>query len=76
MRPRKRTVTTLFVTSTHNPVLFFSNLGRVYRKKAWRFRGRPTKGRPMGTSFRWRKARPFPPCFRCRRMSPSGAACT
>jgi DNA gyrase subunit A len=27
-------VTTLFVTSTHNPVLFFSNLGRVYRLKA------------------------------------------
>ena len=24
-------VTNLFVTSTHNPVLFFSNLGRVYR---------------------------------------------
>ncbi len=29
-------VTTLFVTSTHNPVLFFSNLGRVYRMKVWR----------------------------------------
>jgi DNA gyrase subunit A len=42
-------VTTLFVTSTHNPVLFFSNLGRVYRKKVWRLpEGGPnTKGRPM-----------------------------
>ncbi len=42
-------VTTLFVTSTHNPVLFFSNLGRVYRMKAWRLpEGGPnTKGRPM-----------------------------
>ncbi|MFL6730675.1 MAG: DNA topoisomerase (ATP-hydrolyzing), partial [Sphingomicrobium sp.] len=29
-------VTNLFVTSTHNPVLFFSNLGRVYRMKVWR----------------------------------------
>src|SRR5207253_9258761 len=26
-------VTTVFITSTHNPVLFFSNLGRVYRMK-------------------------------------------
>ena len=42
-------VTNLFVTSTHNPVLFFSNLGRVYRLKVWRLpEGGPnTKGRPM-----------------------------
>src|SRR5438045_8500804 len=42
-------VTTLFVTSTHNPVLFFSNLGRVYRMKVWRLpEGGPNnKGRPM-----------------------------
>jgi DNA gyrase subunit A len=42
-------VTSLFVTSTHNPVLFFSNLGRVYRMKVWRLpEGGPnTKGRPM-----------------------------
>ncbi|GAA4718479.1 DNA gyrase subunit A [Sphingomonas lutea] len=42
-------ITNLFVTSTHNPVLFFSNLGRVYRKKVWRLpEGGPTaKGRPM-----------------------------
>lgn len=42
-------VTELFVTSTHNPVLFFSNLGRVYRKKVWRLpEGGPTaRGRPM-----------------------------
>ncbi len=42
-------VTNLFVTSTYNPVLFFSNLGRVYRKKVWRLpEGGPnTKGRPM-----------------------------
>jgi DNA gyrase subunit A len=42
-------VTTLFVTSTHNPVLFFSNFGRVYRMKVWKLpEGGPnTKGRPM-----------------------------
>ena len=42
-------VTELFVTSTHNPVLFFSNLGRVYRMKVWRLpEGGPNaKGRPM-----------------------------
>ena len=42
-------VTNLFVTSTHNPVLFFSNIGRVYRLKVWRLpEGGPnTKGRPM-----------------------------
>jgi DNA gyrase subunit A len=42
-------VTTLFVTCTHNPVLFFSNLGRVYRMKVWKLpEGGPnTKGRPM-----------------------------
>jgi len=42
-------VTELFVTSTHNPVLFFSNTGRVYRMKVWKLpEGGPTaKGRPM-----------------------------
>src|SRR4051812_25506077 len=42
-------VTNLFVTSTHNPVLFFSNLGRVYRMKVWKLpEGGPnTRGRPM-----------------------------
>ncbi|MGZ2411312.1 DNA gyrase subunit A [Sphingomonas sp. F9_3S_D5_B_2] len=42
-------VTTLFVTSTHNPVLFFSTFGRVYRMKVWKLpEGGPnTRGRPM-----------------------------
>ncbi len=42
-------VTELFVTSTHNPVLFFSNIGRVYRMKVWKLpEGGPTaKGRPF-----------------------------
>lgn len=42
-------VVELFVTSTHNPVLFFTNLGRVYRMKVWKLPegGPQTKGRPM-----------------------------
>ena len=42
-------VTDLFVTSTHNPVLFFTSAGKVYRKKVWRLpEGGPNaKGRPM-----------------------------
>src|SRR5207244_306962 len=42
-------VTTVFITSTHNPVLFCSNLGRVYRMKVWKLpEGGPnTRGRPM-----------------------------
>jgi DNA gyrase subunit A len=42
-------VTGLFVTSTHNPVLFFSTAGKVYRLKVWRLpEGAPqARGRPM-----------------------------
>src|SRR3546814_20091546 len=32
-------VTNLFVTSTHTPVLLFSNHGKVYRMKVWRLTG-------------------------------------
>ncbi len=42
-------ITELFVTSTHTPVLFFSTMGKVYRKKVWRLPegGPATRGRPM-----------------------------
>jgi DNA gyrase subunit A len=42
-------VTEMFVTSTHNPVLFFSTHGKVYRMKVWRLPegGPATRGRPM-----------------------------
>ncbi|WP_411197640.1 DNA gyrase subunit A [Sphingomonas sp. C3-2] len=42
-------VTELFVTSTHTPVLFFSNHGKVYRMKVWRLPegGPATRGRPL-----------------------------
>ncbi|MCW3836869.1 DNA gyrase subunit A [Sphingomonas canadensis] len=42
-------ITNLFVTSTHTPVLFFSNAGKVYRMKVWRLPegGPATRGRPM-----------------------------
>lgn len=42
-------VQTMFVTSTHNPVLFFSTAGKVYRLKVWRLPegGPATRGRPI-----------------------------
>ena len=42
-------VVEMFVTSTHNPVLFFTNTGRVYRMKVWKLPegGPQTRGRPM-----------------------------
>ncbi|MBC7158432.1 MAG: DNA gyrase subunit A, partial [Porphyrobacter sp.] len=42
-------VMTMFVTSTHNPVLFFSTAGKVYRLKVWRLPegGPATRGRPI-----------------------------
>jgi DNA gyrase subunit A len=50
-------VTELFVTSTHNPVLFFSNLGRVYRMKVWRLPegGRPPRAGRWSICCRWRR---------------------
>ncbi|WP_309751672.1 DNA gyrase subunit A [Novosphingobium sp.] len=42
-------VTSMFVTSTHNPVLFFSTAGKVYRLKVWKLPegGPTTRGRPI-----------------------------
>ncbi|NLR69982.1 DNA gyrase subunit A [Novosphingobium sp. ERN07] len=42
-------VGTMFVTSTHTPVLFFSTAGKVYRLKVWRLPegGPTTRGRPV-----------------------------
>ncbi len=42
-------VATMFVTSTHTPVLFFSTAGKVYRLKVWRLPegGPATRGRPI-----------------------------
>lgn len=42
-------VTTMFVTSTHTPVLFFSTAGKVYRLKVYRLPegGPTTRGRPI-----------------------------
>ena len=39
----------MFVTSTHNPVLFFSTAGKVYRIKVWKLPegGPTTRGRPI-----------------------------
>ncbi len=42
-------ISSLFVTSTHNPVLFFSTSGKVYRLKVWKLPegGPTTRGRPI-----------------------------
>ena len=42
-------ISAMFVTSTHNPVLFFSTAGKVYRLKVWRLPegGPATRGRPI-----------------------------
>ncbi len=42
-------VSMMFVTSTHNPVLFFSTAGKVYRLKVWKLPegGPTTRGRPI-----------------------------
>ncbi|WP_343808933.1 DNA gyrase subunit A [Alteraurantiacibacter aestuarii] len=42
-------ISSMFVTSTHNPVLFFSTAGKVYRLKVWKLpEGGPnTRGRPI-----------------------------
>jgi DNA gyrase subunit A len=42
-------VATMFVTSTHSPVLFFSTAGKVYRLKVWKLPegGPTTRGRPI-----------------------------
>ncbi len=42
-------ISSMFVTSTHNPVLFFSTKGKVYRLKVWRLPegGPATRGRPI-----------------------------
>lgn len=42
-------VSEMFVTSTHNPVLFFSTAGKVYRMKVWKLPegGPTTRGRPI-----------------------------
>jgi len=42
-------VTTMLVTSTHTPVLFFSTAGKVYRLKVWKLPegGPTTRGRPI-----------------------------
>jgi DNA gyrase subunit A len=42
-------ISDMFVTSTHNPVLFFSTMGKVYRLKVWKLPegGPATRGRPI-----------------------------
>jgi DNA gyrase subunit A len=71
-------VTELFVTSTHNPVLFFSNTGRVYRMKVWRLpEGGPTaKGRPMVNLLPLAEGETITTVLPLPRTRPNGAGCT
>jgi DNA gyrase subunit A len=71
-------VTELFVTSTHNPVLFFSNLGRVYRMKVWKLpEGGPTaRGRPMINLLPLAEGEVISTVLRFRRTRRSGTICT
>ncbi len=70
-------VSAMFVTSTHNPVLFFSTAGKVYRLKVWRLPegGPATRGRPIVNMLPGarRRARRSPPCCRCPRTRTAGA---
>ena len=72
-------VTELFVTSTHNPVLFFSTAGKVYRLKVWRLPegGPPPAGGRWSTCCRRSTGRDhLRPCCRCPRTRTSGARST
>ena len=49
------TVTTMFVTRTHNPVLFFTDTGRVFRMKGYQVpaAGRSSKGTNIVNLLSW-----------------------
>jgi DNA gyrase subunit A len=61
-------VATMFVTSTHTPVLFFSTAGKVYRLKVWRL---PEGGRPRAVV---RSSTCCPRSTRARRSRRAAAA--
>ena len=72
-------VTNLFVTSTHNPVLFFSNLGRRLPDEGLAAaRGRPQRQGPAdGQSAAAGRGRDdLDRACRCPRTRKAGAACT
>jgi DNA gyrase subunit A len=52
-------VDTLFTASTHDDILFFTNKGRVYRKKGYHIpeAGRPPRAPISSMSFRWRSTK-------------------
>ena len=71
-------VSEMFVTSTHNPVLFFSTAGKVYRLKVWKLPegGPQTRGRPLVNLLPLERTRRSVPSCRCRRMRIAGAHST
>ena len=62
-------VTSLFVASTHAPMLFFSSTGMAYKLKVWRLPEARIRARARRWSIccRWRKASASPPSCRCRK---------
>ena len=67
-------VENIFVTSTHNHILFFTNMGRAYPSSATRFprpAARP-RARPSSTCCNWTTARRSPPPSRCP-ATPTGS---
>ena len=75
-------VTELFVTSTHNPVLFFSTHGKVYRLKVWRLPeggaadARPADGEPAAARRGRDDLDRAAACPRTRRNGASSTSCS
>lgn len=58
-------VTTLFVTSTHNPILFFTNYGRAFSIKCYQIpeAGRNAKGTPIVNLLQLQEGEKVTACF-------------
>ena len=67
-------VSRIFVANTHQPVLFFSTTGIVYKMKVWKLpAGSPhQKARRWSICCRLMKAKPLPILWRCHPMKKAG----
>ncbi len=61
-------VETVFTASTHDFMLFFTDTGKVHRKKGYLIpeAGRPPRAPTSSTSCRWSRERRSPPCSTSR----------
>ena len=71
-------VARLFVASTHQPVLFFSSTGQVYKEKVWRLplAAPQARGKALSTCCRSSRTSASPPSCRCRRTRRAGRRST